>query len=82
MLVAIGDSLSDLASSDDEEDGQDEDYDETEEGKLGKDDEPGWLIATITQMLQQLLERFRHMEIKLDELSQRGWVDAVTYFLE
>jgi len=32
MLIAIGDSLSDLASSDDGEDGEDEDDEETEQG--------------------------------------------------
>ena len=41
MLVAIGDSLSDLASSDDGEDGEDEDDEATEHGKLSDDDEPG-----------------------------------------
>ena len=43
MLVAIGDSLSDLASSDDGEDGEDEDDKESEQGKLSEDDEPGWV---------------------------------------
>jgi hypothetical protein len=41
MLVAMGDSLSDLASSDDGEDGEDEDNEETEQGNLSEDDEPG-----------------------------------------
>jgi len=43
MLNAIGDSLSDLASSDDEQDGEDEEDDEedTELGKLSDHDEPG-----------------------------------------
>jgi hypothetical protein len=43
MLNAIRDSLSDLASSEDEEDGEDEDDDEedTGHGKLSEDDEPG-----------------------------------------
>jgi len=39
-MAAIGDSLSDLASSDDGEDGDDED-DERELGNLSEDDEPG-----------------------------------------
>jgi hypothetical protein len=38
MLVAIGDSLSDLASSDDGEDGEEEDDEETEHGNLSEDD--------------------------------------------
>jgi hypothetical protein len=36
-MAAIGDSLSDLASSDDGEDGEHED-EETEQGKLSEDD--------------------------------------------
>ena len=58
MLVAIGDGLSDLASSDDGEDGEDEDDDETEQGKLSEDNEPGWVMGTITTMVQQHMERF------------------------
>jgi len=38
LLIAIGDSLSDLASSNDGEDGEDEDVEETEKGKLSEDD--------------------------------------------
>ena len=50
MLNAIGESLSNLASSEDEEDGEDEDDDEedTEIGKLSEDDEPGWVMGTIS----------------------------------
>jgi len=55
MLNPIGDSLSDLASSEDEEDGEDEDDDEedTELGKLSKDDEPGWVMGTITKTVKK-----------------------------
>ena len=59
MLVAIGDSLSDLASSDDGEDGEEEDDEETEQGNLSEDDEPGWVMGTITKTVQQRMERFR-----------------------
>jgi len=50
MLNAIWDSLSNLASSDDELDEEDEEDDEedTELGKLSDDDEPGWVIGTIS----------------------------------
>ena len=48
MLVAIGESLSDLAGSDDGADEEDEDDEETEQGKLSEDDEPGWVMGTIT----------------------------------
>jgi hypothetical protein len=51
-LVAIGDSLSDLASSDQGEDGQDEDDEETAQGNLSEDDEPGCVIGTITKTVQ------------------------------
>jgi len=52
MMVAIGDSLSDLACSDDGENGEDEDDEETERGKLCEDDEPGWVMGTITKTVQ------------------------------
>ena len=81
MMAAIGDSLSDLASSDDGEDGEDED-EETEQGKLSEDDEPGWVMGTITKTVQQRMESFRQKQMKLDELTQPGWEDAADYFRE
>jgi hypothetical protein len=49
MLNAIDDSLSDLASSDDEQDAEDEedDQEDTEIGKLSDDDEPRCTMGTI-----------------------------------
>jgi hypothetical protein len=82
MLVAIGDSLSDLASSDDGDNGEDEDDEETEHRKLSKDDEPGWVMGTITKMVQQRMERFRQKKMKFEELTQPGWEDAADYFRE
>jgi len=82
MLIAIGDSLSDLASSDDGEDGEDEDDEETEKGKLSEDDEPGWVMGTITKTVQQRMERFQQKQMKFDELTQLGWEDAADYFRE
>jgi hypothetical protein len=38
MMVATGDSLSDLSSSDDGENGEDEDDEEAEQGKVREDD--------------------------------------------
>ena len=58
-MVAIGDSLSDLASSDNGEDGEDEDDEETEQGQLSEDDEPSWVIGTNTNMVQQRMDRLR-----------------------
>jgi len=82
MLVAIGDILSDLASSDDGENGEDEDDEETEQGKLSDDDEPGWVMGSITKSVQQHMESFRQKQMKLDELTQPGWEDAADYFSE
>jgi len=82
MLVAIGDSLSDLASSNNGEDGEEEDDEETEQGNLSKDDEPGWVMGTITKTVQQRMERFRQKQMMLDELTQRGWEDAADDFRE
>jgi len=82
MLVAIGDSLSDLASSDDGEDWEEEDDEETELGNSSEDDKPGWVMGTITKTVQQRMERFRQKQIKLDELTQPGWEDAASYFRE
>jgi len=82
MLVAIGDSLSDLASSDDGEDGDDGDDEETEQSKLSEDDEPGWVMGTITKTVQQRLERFRQRQMKLDKLTQPGWEYAADRFRE
>jgi hypothetical protein len=82
MLVAIGDSLSDLASSDDGEDGEDEDDKETVQGKLCENDKPGWVMGTITKTVCQRMASFRQKQIKLDELTQPGWEDAAEYFRE
>jgi hypothetical protein len=82
ILVAIGDILSDLASSDDGEDVEDEDNEETEQGKLSEDDKPGWVMDTITNMVQQRMERFRQKQIKFDEFTQPRWEDAPDYFRE
>jgi hypothetical protein len=80
MLGAIGDSLSDLASSDDEENGEDDQ--DTAQGKLREDDDPGRVMGTISKMIQQRMERFCQMQMKLDELTQHGWGDEAHYFRE
>jgi len=84
MLNAIRDSLSDLASSKDEEDGEDKDDDEddTELGKLSEDDEPGWVMATISKTVQHRMESFRQKQMRLDELTQPGWGHMADYFDE
>jgi hypothetical protein len=80
MLVAIRDSLSDLASSDDWENGEDEDDEETEQGNLSEDDKPSWVMDTITKTVQQRMESFRQNQMKLDKFSQPGWEDAANDF--
>jgi len=83
MLNAIGDSLSDLASSDEEEDADDEEEDDdTEQGKLTEDDEPGWVMGTISKSVQRRMERFWQKQMKLDQLTQLGWGDAPDYCRE
>jgi len=79
-MVAIEDSLSDLARSEDGEDGEDEYDKEPEQGKLSEDDEPSWVMVTITRRVQQRMERFRQKRMKLDELTQLGREDAADYF--
>ena len=58
MLNGIGDSLSDLASSDDEQDGEDEedDKEDTELGKLSDDDEPGWAMGAMSKTVQHCMQ--------------------------
>jgi len=82
MMIAVGDSLYDIASSVDGEDTDDEDDEETELGQLSDDDEPGWVMGTITKTVQQRMERFRQKLMKLDELTHPGWEDAADYFCE
>jgi hypothetical protein len=84
MLNAIGDTLSDLSSSEDEEDGEDEDDDEedTGHGKLSNDDEPGWVMGTISKTVQHRMESFRQTQLRLDELRKLGWADTSDCFRE
>jgi len=70
MLNAIGDSLSDLASSTDEEVGEDEDDDEedSELGKLSEDDEPGRVMGTIFRTVRTAWRAFGRSRWRL-----RNW---------
>jgi len=72
MLNANGHSLSDLASSDNEQDEEDEveDDEDTELGKLSDDDEPGWVLGTISKTVQNLMESFRQKQMRLHEFTQ------------
>ena len=57
MMVPIEDSLSNIACSDNGEDGEHDDDEATEQGQLSEDDEPGWVMGTISQTVQQCMER-------------------------
>jgi len=82
MLNSIGDSLSDRASSVDDQNGEDEEDDEedTEVGKMSDDDEPGWVMGTISKTVPHHMERSRQKQRRLDEVTQLGWGDAANYF--
>jgi len=82
MLVAIGNSMSDVAYSDDVEDAEGEGDEGTEQRKVREDDEPGWVMGTITKTVQQSMERFRQKQMTLGELTQPGWEDAPEYIHE
>ena len=60
MVNAIGDSLNDLACSGNVEDSDDKNGDEADPpvGKLSKDDEPGWVMGTVSITLWHQIERF------------------------
>jgi len=82
MMVAIRDSLSHIPSSDDGENGEDEHDEDSEQGTLIEDDVPSWVMGTIAKTVLQHLERFREMQMKVDEVTQLGWENAADYFCE
>jgi len=83
-LNAIGDSLSNLASSDDEQDGEDEEDDEEDTvlGKLSDGDEPGLEMCTISKTVQHRIEKFRQTQMRLDEFMQLGLGETANFFRE
>jgi hypothetical protein len=84
MLHAIGDSLSDLASSDDEQDGEDDEDDDadTELGEHSDEDEPGWVMGKISKTVHHSMESFGQNQMKLDALTQPGCGDPANDFRE
>jgi hypothetical protein len=52
MRVAIGDNVSDIAISDNGEDGYNGNDEETERGKQSEDDEHGMVMGTIYKTIQ------------------------------
>jgi hypothetical protein len=83
-MNAMRDSLSDLATSDDGEDGehQDDDQEDIGHGTLTEDHEPGCMMGTISNMQQHCMDSFRQKQMRLDKQIQPGWVDAADYFHE
>jgi len=67
MIVATGARLSNLSSSDDVEDGQYEDDDDTELGKLSEETKPSCKMSTISKMVQQCMEMIWQKHLNLDE---------------
>jgi hypothetical protein len=84
MLNAIGNSVSNLTSSKDEGDGEDEDDNEEDkgDGKLSEDDEYGWEMGTISKTVQHRMKSFWQEQLKYDEQTQLGWGDAAEFFRE
>ena len=82
MIIVVGDSVSDIITSDDGEDGEDEHDEEAEQRQLSEDDEPSWVMGIITKTLPRGMDRFRQMQIKLDELTQLGWEDSADYICQ
>jgi len=83
MLNAIADSSSDLASSDVQQDAEDkeDDEDDAELGN-GSDDDPGWVLDTISKTVQHRMQSFRQQQMRIDELTQPGWGEAAKYIRE
>jgi len=75
MLNTIGDSLSDLATSHDEDDGEDDenDWEDTELDNLGEDDQPSCVMGTISEIVTQRIECLGLEQTKLDESIHPGW---------
>lgn len=58
-----GDSLSNLVSSNVEEDAEDGHGDDVELGKLSKEDEPGWVMGPTSTTSQHPVEGLNQMQI-------------------
>jgi hypothetical protein len=80
MLDGIGDSLSDLASSDNGEGGENNEH--AEQRELSADDETGWMMGTISKTVHHRLGNFRQQRMMFDVITQPGWGDAADNFRE
>jgi len=50
--------------------------------KLSEDEEPGWVMGTMSKTVQHRIECFRQTQMKLDAITQPGCGDAADYFHE
>ena len=66
MLTDFGESLSDLAPSDEEGHGAAEDHKDIKLGKLHKNDKPCLVMGTIPKTVLQRMERFGQKQTKFD----------------
>ena len=84
MLYASGHSQSNYASSNHEEDGEDEvdDEEDTELGNVREVDEPGWIVGTTLNLAKQYAVRFCKKQMRLDNSMQMEWGDTADYFHE
>jgi hypothetical protein len=80
LMVAIRESLSDIASSEDRDNVEEKDDEQTEQGKLSEDDELGWVMGTISKTVEQCMEWFQEKRMRQDELIKPGWEDATYNF--
>jgi hypothetical protein len=82
MFNAIGDSLSIVAYSVTEENGEDGEYDEddTVVGKLIEGHQPGWIIGTISKPVLYRMERYHSMQMRLDKVMQQALGDSADFF--
>jgi hypothetical protein len=49
---------------------------------LSEDDEPRWVLGTVSITVKQPMERFRQNKMNLNELTPPGWGDAADTFRE
>jgi len=84
QLNPIRDSLSNLASSENKGNGEDEkdDEEDTEHGQLSEVDEPSWVIGQIFSIVQLGMENVHQKQMRLGELKQLGWWDTADTFWE
>lgn len=82
MMVAIGDILTDIASSDYGKDLEDDNNDESEQGQLTENDEPGCVMHTITLMVQERMDKFRQKRINFNKPTEPKWKNVADNYRE